>query len=76
VIDGIATETIYEETRSGFVQPMKSHQYPKDSVCVTSDRDIHVITNEQPNEDLVTLHLYTPFLRMNYYELDAGFDYS
>ena len=76
VIDGIATETIYEETRNGFVRPLKKHSYAKDNVCVTSDRDIHLITNEQPDQDLVTLHLYTPYLQMNYYELDAGFDYS
>lgn len=76
VIDGIATETLYEETRPGFAVPVKKHHYERDAVCVTSDQDIHLITNEQPKEDLITLHLYSPPLQMSFYEMDDGFDFS
>ncbi|MDG2468114.1 MAG: cysteine dioxygenase family protein [Pirellulaceae bacterium] len=76
VVDGIATETLFEETRPGFVKPLAIHQYEKHSVCVTSDRDIHVVTNDQPKQDLITLHLYTPPLKMNFYEVDGRFDAS
>lgn len=76
VIDGIATETHYQETRTGFVRPTDTVQYHRDEVCVTSDREIHLITNEQSEQDLITLHLYSPPLNMTFYELDAGFDFS
>lgn len=70
VIDGIATETLFEPTQTGFVRPVSSRDFSKDQVCVTGDSDIHVITNEQSNADLVTLHLYSPPLRMNSYQLE------
>jgi len=76
VVDGIATETIYEETTPGFVKPIDTHCLGKDEVIVTSDRDIHLITNEQKEEDLITLHLYTPPLNMQYFELDSEFAHS
>jgi cysteine dioxygenase len=73
VIDGVATETIYEECSPGFVQPVSQHSMSKGEVIVTSDRDIHLITNEQESEDLITLHLYTPPLNMQFFELAAEF---
>lgn len=76
VVDGVATETLFSETRSGFVKPVRKVQYQKDDVCVTSDTDIHLITNEQPQSDLITLHLYSPPLQMSFYEADDGFDFS
>lgn len=76
VIDGVATETHYLESRPGFVQPTDTIHYQKDEVCVTSGGDIHLITNEQPKQDLITLHLYSPPLQMNFYEPDEGFDFS
>ena len=76
VIDGIATETLYEETRAGYVKPMETSKYQKDDVCVTSGGDIHLITNEQSKRDLITLHLYSPPLQMNFYELESTFDNS
>lgn len=76
VIDGIATETHFTETRPGFVRPRQTITYQKDEVCVTSGNDIHLITNEHPQLDLITLHLYSPPLQMNFYELDDSFDLS
>ena len=71
--DGIATETIFEEVSPGKVRPVQTHCMSKGEVIVTSDTDIHLITNEQPSQDLITLHLYTPPLRMQFYELAEEF---
>ncbi|MEC9094495.1 MAG: cysteine dioxygenase family protein [Planctomycetota bacterium] len=76
VVDGVATETLFSETRSGFVKPVETLQHQKNDVCVTSDDDIHLITNEQSQSDLITLHLYSPPLQMSFYEPDEGFDFS
>lgn len=73
VIDGEATETIFEEAGPGMARPISSRIYQTDEVCVTSDRDIHLITNEQPDQDLVTLHLYTPPLKMRFFENESAF---
>lgn len=67
VIDGTATETTFEKVGPGKVIPKGTALYDKDAVCVTSETDIHVISNDQPNTDLVTLHLYSPPLQMSYY---------
>jgi cysteine dioxygenase len=68
VVDGIATETIFEPMSSGLVRPVRESHYGKGDVCVNSDSDIHLITNEQSNQDLITLHLYSPPLKMRFYE--------
>ena len=72
IVDGIATETIYREVGPGLVEQSGVRQFERGSVCVTSDRDIHLIQNLQPGHDLITLHLYSPPLSMNYYELAAN----
>jgi cysteine dioxygenase len=71
VIAGIATETVYERTAAGRVRPVREVEYHQDDVCTTSDTGIHVISNRRPETDRVTLHLYSPPLRMSYYEADA-----
>ena len=76
VIDGMATETLFHQTRPGFVKPVKKVHYSEGEVCVTGGDDIHLITNEQTDADLITLHLYSPPLQMGFYELDDGFDHS
>ena len=73
VVDGVATETIFEETSPGRVRPVRTQKMSSGEVCVTSDTDIHLITNDEPQTDLVTLHLYSPPLNMHYYELDEEF---
>ena len=71
VVDGVATETVYREMSPGYVTPVATRNYSKGDVCVTSDNAIHLITNERPDEDLITLHLYTPPLKMRTYQLNA-----
>ena len=72
VVDGFATETLYEETAPGLVRPVSELQHSRGEVCVTSDADIHLITNEQADQDLITLHLYSPPLKMRFYERAAA----
>ena len=72
VVDGMATETIFEEMSPGLVRPAREAQYKQGDVCVTSDGDIHQITNEQAELDLITLHLYSPPLKMRFYELQPA----
>jgi cysteine dioxygenase len=69
IVDGAATETLYREVGPGLVAPARTRQLERGSVCVTSDRDIHLIQNLGAGQDLVTLHLYSPPLQMNYYDL-------
>lgn len=68
VVDGVATETLFNETSAGLVRPTTQRNYDKGDVCVTSDADIHLITNEQHGSDLITLHLYSPPLQMRFYQ--------
>jgi cysteine dioxygenase len=68
VIAGIATETQYERTAAGTVRPVREIEYHANDVCTTSDTGIHVISNRRPRTDLVTLHLYSPPLKMTFYE--------
>ena len=70
VVDGVATETIYRKTSPGCVTPVATRNYSKGEVCVVGGDAIHLITNERPDEDLITLHLYTPPLAMQVYEVD------
>lgn len=72
VVDGIATETVYEQTSTGRVRPVREVEYHRDDVCTTSDDGIHVISNRRPHSDLVTLHLYSPPLRMTFYEEETS----
>jgi cysteine dioxygenase len=72
VVDGIATETLFAETSPGLVRPVRELQHACGEVCVTSDADIHLITNEQADQDLITLHLYSPPLKMRFYELERA----
>jgi cysteine dioxygenase len=68
IVDGIATETVYQKGDDGRVRAVSRQDYAEGEVCMTSGRNVHVITNCQANRDLVTLHLYTPPLEMSYFE--------
>lgn len=76
VVQGTATETVYRTTASGRVLPTTQREFHENSVVLSSDTDIHLITNQHPDQDLITLHLYTPPLNMRYYQLEGHFDDS
>jgi cysteine dioxygenase len=71
IVDGVATETTFTEIGNGVVEPTEKRELHKDQLCTANDTDIHVIENLQPRE-LVTLHLYSPPLRMNYFNLTGA----
>ncbi|MCH8821936.1 MAG: cysteine dioxygenase family protein [Planctomycetes bacterium] len=73
VIEGIATETIFEKSASGFVYPTSSKHQPCGYIAASSEVDIHQVTNTQPpGTDLINIHIYSPLLRdFNIYSLDT-----
>ena len=73
VIDGPVTEHRYEQTRAGFVRKVHTSQLDAGSICAAADAEIHEVCNERTDGgDVVTLHIYSPPLRMTTYELDPG----
>ena len=74
VLRGVATETVFARTRAGHVYAKHTREWPAGSVCGSQDSDIHQMSNLQPDEDLVTLHVYSPpLLNMGIYSLtDIG----
>jgi len=73
VVEGIATETKFENTPSGLVIPTLTQQRRPGFVCASTEADIHQVANTQPEgSDLITLHIYSPQLRhFNIYSLDT-----
>jgi len=71
VLQGVATETIFEPTPSGLIKAVSSSDRRAGSVAASQDADIHQVSNlEGPGHDLVTLHVYSPpLLRMDTYSL-------
>ncbi|MBI5864522.1 MAG: cysteine dioxygenase family protein [Planctomycetes bacterium] len=71
VIRGIATETLFERTRHGHVFATATHDMHEGGVCGSQDDDMHQVSNLQgPDEDLITLHVYSPpLLVMGLYSL-------
>lgn len=64
IIQGVATETLFEETPSGQIKAVSSTDCSAGHVCCTVDEDIHQVSNLQaPGEDLMTLHIYSPPLK-------------
>ncbi|WP_374421501.1 cysteine dioxygenase family protein [Chromobacterium sp.] len=73
VLQGCATETIFERTEHGLVYAVESHRLATGSLTINGNLDIHQISNLQPyGEDLITLHLYSPPLRkMELFSLES-----
>lgn len=63
IITGVASETIYEMTPSGYIKPVSTVDFGV-GVIGSSDSDTHQVSNLQgPENDLVTLHVYAPPLK-------------
>ena len=73
VVNGIATETRFDQTPSGLVIPTWTKYHEPGYVCASDEADIHQVANTQPEgHDLVTLHIYSPQLRgFNIHTLDT-----
>ena len=74
VITGVASETVYEMTPSGFIKPVSTVDYGV-GVIGSQDEDTHQVANLQRKEDdLVTLHCYAPPLKkMKTFSIDSKF---
>lgn len=72
VVEGVATETVFEKMPNGSWCPTATQHYPAGSVSSAYDTDTHVIGNYQPlDQDLITLHVYSPPLQgMEIFRLD------
>lgn len=72
VITGIASETVYEMTPSGYLKPTSTEDFGK-GVIGSEDSDTHQVSNFQGlGEDLVTLHCYAPPLKkMKTFSMDS-----
>lgn len=71
VLKGVMTETIFDRGPNGMIVASGSRELPEGLVCGSQDDDIHQVSNLQANdEDLLTLHIYSPpLLTMNMYSL-------
>lgn len=64
IMQGVATETLFEETPSGQIKAVSSTDCTTGHVCCTQDEEVHQVSNLQsPGEDLMTLHIYSPALK-------------
>jgi cysteine dioxygenase len=61
VIEGVATETIFERTRDGWLFATESKALLPGGVVGSNDMDTHQLSNLQTGgKRLVTLHIYSP----------------
>lgn len=71
VIEGTATETSFR-WQDGRLLPDRVTSMHAGEVCGSFDDDIHEIRNNG-DQNLVTLHVYSPYLdNINLYEIDSG----
>ncbi len=65
VLRGVLTETLFAFAPNGHVKAVSSRDYAADSIVASRDMDMHQVSNLQPGDaDLVTLHVYSPPLRL------------
>lgn len=74
VIQGTATETLFEWTPSRLLKATHSRDLEAGGVVTLVDPYVHQISNLQaPGEDLITLHVYSPpLLQMDTFSLTDG----
>jgi cysteine dioxygenase len=65
VLRGVATETAFGFAPHGRVKALGSRDLGPGTVCGSQDSDLHQVSNLQDGDaDLVTLHVYSPPLRL------------
>jgi cysteine dioxygenase len=65
VLRGTMTETLFEFTHHGLIKACSSHDFEPGSVTAKEDDDLHQVSNLQDGDaDLVTLHVYSPPLKV------------
>lgn len=71
VLQGVATETLFEFTPSGQIKATSSRELPSGGVVTLEDPYVHQVSNLQaPGSDVITLHVYSPpLLAMDTYSI-------
>ncbi len=74
VLKGTGVETVFNPTPCGQVVAVSSTVMKEGYICAAKDADIHQVSNLQaPGQDLITLHIYSPPLRvMDQYSITGG----
>ncbi len=76
VVEGVVTERRFEVIEGGAdagkVRPVAETTIPPGSICAAEDEAIHEVCNRSGTEDLVTLHIYSPPLKMTTYEMGVN----
>lgn len=70
ILAGVAWESVFKRTNSddpecSTVRKTKQRNYSLNTLCLANDSDIHRIENRSSADNLVTLHIYSPPLKMN-----------
>ena len=68
ILEGAATERIFKKTSGTFVKEISTRTYEEGQICSAYDSDVHQIVNNGDG-NLVTLHVYSPPLKMNFYSV-------
>ncbi len=70
VLSGRMTETLFDRTPDGHIYATGSVTHEVGSVCGSEDADIHQVSNLSAEDELITLHVYSPpLLNMGVYSL-------
>jgi cysteine dioxygenase len=65
VLAGVAAETQFGRTEDGLVYPLGTTDLKEGTICATEHDDVHQVSNLQTGgRKLVTLHIYSPPLRV------------
>ncbi len=74
ILEGTATETacLLTDSEKRLVRECKQTQLGVGQVCVAQDLEIHKISNASESANLITLHIYSPPLKMGVYEVDPS----
>ena len=69
IVQGTATELAFSTSGEGsdVVRANGSKTYDAGCQCLAQDGDVHQIVNRDPSENLVTIHIYSPPLKMSVY---------
>lgn len=74
ILKGTATEVVYALTDPEKKRAISTDKrtYQLGQVCSAQDQEIHKISNESSSDELITMHIYSPPLKMSVYDEDTA----
>lgn len=74
ILEGTATEIACELTSptKNLVRKTRVSKYIQGQCCAAQDNQIHQIANLSASQNLITMHIYSPPLKMSVYDLDPS----